>query len=382
MAPTAAAAAGLLLAVGSIWALRSRNSRQPADQPADLQVQGILSVGEDHGRGNVVGVQPFISPWDYATEERFYAKLAGYLGIAHQESWLNERTVVLFPEHIGTWLVVAGEKRTVYATNTIAKTMQTLILSNPLAFARVWLSAGAKSPAQNKVEYSLFRLKASRMAEIYHGMFSRLARDFQVTIVAGSIVLPSPGVDGSALKIGEGPLYNCSLVYRPDGSPHEQVVRKVFLTTDEQPFTASAPPSELPMFETPAGRLAVLICADSWYPQAYESIRPGSPELIVVPSYLAPDGIWSAPWRGYNGAPAPDDVDAGDVGRLTEGEAWLRYALAGRLMSSGARWGMNVFLRGRIWDLGSDGRTIVVHGDQVTLGPQVPGAVMTNLWLD
>jgi hypothetical protein len=220
------------------------------------------------------------------------------------------------------------------------------------------------------------------MAEIYHAVFSRLARDFQVTLVAGSIVLPSPRVEQGILKIGEGALYNCSLVYRPDGSPHEQVVRKVVLTSVEQPFLASAPLSELPVFETPAGRMAVLICADSWYPSVYEAIRSGRPELVIVSSYLPPDGIWSTPWGGYDGGPMPEDVDAEDIGRLTEGEAWLRYGLAGRLSSSGARWGMNVFLRGRIWDLGSDGRTIIVCGDPVTLGQHVPGAVITNLWLD
>ncbi len=184
------------------------------------------------------------------------------------------------------------------------------------------------------------------------------------------------------LRIGEGALCNCSLIYRPDGSADEKVARKVFLTAVEQPFTSSAPPSDLPLFETPVGRLAVLICADSWYPQAYHTIRAGNPELVVVPSYLGPDDVWSSPWGGYDGAPAPDDVDTADVGRLSEGEAWLRYGLAGRMSGSEARWGMNVFLRGRIWDLGSDGRTIVVHGDQVTLGPHVPGAVITNLWLD
>jgi predicted amidohydrolase len=382
VATTAAIAAGVLLGLGLIWTLWSRSGRQVGDRPAELQIRQILSVGENNGRGNVVGVQPHMTPWDYASEEQFYAKLAGYLEVARRAGWLNEKTILVFPEYIGTWLVAAGEKRAVYLAGTLTKAMQTLVLSNLLPFAQVWLSAGLKAQAEDKVKFSLFRLKASRMADIYQAVFSRLAREFQVTIVAGSIVLPSPRVEQGTLKIGQGPLTNCSLVYRPDGSAYRQVVRKVFPTRDEQPFTAAALLSELPLFETPAGRMALLICADSWYPATYETIRAGAPELVVVPSYLAPDNIWSAPWEGYNGAPAPGDVDIRDVGRLTEGEAWLKYGLAGRLMSSGARWGMNVFLRGRIWDLGSDGRTVVVHGGQVTTAQRVQGAVLTNLWLN
>ncbi len=382
MAPTAAILGGLLLGVGLIWTLWSRSGRRVDHHPVDLQVQQVLSVGENRGRGNLVGVQPYMTPWDYASEERFHAKLAGYLEVARRAGWLNERTIVVFPEYIGTWLAAAGEKQAVYRAGTLDRAMQTLVLSNLPSFARVWLSAGRHAPAEDKVKFSLFRLKARRVADIYRAVFSHLAREFQVTIAAGSTVLPSPSVEGGALKIGEGPLYNCALVFRPDGSPHGQVVRKVILTSVEQPFLASGSLSGLPVFKTPAGRLAVLICADSWYPSAYEAILSGRPELVVVPSYVLRDGVWSAPWRGYDGAPAPGDVDPGDIGRLTEGEAWLKYALAGRMMSSGARWGMTVFLRGRIWDLGSDGRTVIVYGDQVTLGQHLPGAVISNLWLD
>lgn len=77
----------------------------------------------------------------------------------------------------------------------------------------------------------------------------------------------------------------------------------------------------------------------------------------------------------------PDDVDPKDVGRLTEGQAWLKYSLPGRLRSSGANWGLTVFLRGALWDLGSDGHTIVVDGPAVTEAKHVSGAALVNCWL-
>lgn len=104
-------------------------------------------------------------------------------------------------------------------------------------------------------------------------------------------------------------------------------------------------------------------------------------EFIAVPSYFQPDGAWDRPWHGYSGWPAPPDVQAEDVGRISAGQAWLRYALAGRMRSTGAQCGLNVFLRGRLWDLGSDGHTIGLRRDDVLQAPHVEGATLTALWL-
>lgn len=352
------------------------------DPQIDYSVDELLSVGEDRGRGNLVGVQPSMSPWDYICEERFYAKLSGYLDIARLQGWLTERTVVVYPEHVGTWLVVAEEHPSVYRAQTIDAAIRAMVLRKPFAFVRMWLSSGRRAPVADKVAYSLFQLKARHSAGIYQSVFSRLAREFRVTVVAGSIVLPAPEVEHGRLQIGAGALYNSSVIYRPDGVAESQVVHKVYPTEQESTFTAPGRLSDLPVFETPAGRLAVLICADAWFPASYETIATRTPDVVVVPSHVGPDGVWATPWAGYSGAPAPGDVDTTDIGRLTEGEARLKYGLAGRLGSSGAAWGICVFLRGGIWDLGSDGPTIILHENKVTQGQRIPGAVLGNLWLN
>jgi predicted amidohydrolase len=349
------------------------------ESTAYLHLQEIAEYGTDTRRGNLLGVQPFMVPVDYASEERFYARMDGFLAVARQRGWLNEKTIVVFPEYIGTWLVAAGEKPRVYQAESIARAMQTLVLSHPLSFVRVLPFAFAR--AKDAVKYSLFRMKAARMAEIYHAVFSGLAKKHGVTIVAGSIVLPSPEIRDGKLEIGDGELYNVSVVYRPDGAPYEDVVRKVFPIGTELPFTTQASAADLPVFDTPAGRVGVLICADSWYPSPYEVMQAKGADLAAVPSYLAPDGIWDTPWRGYDGAPAPDDVDARDVNKISEGEAWLKYALAGRMAGAGIQHGINVFLRGGVWDLGSDGHTVVVRERTVVEAKHVAGAAIINSWL-
>jgi len=342
-----------------------------------LHLQDIAVYGTDAQRGNLLGVQPFMEPADYASAETFAAKIGGYLDVAFGQGWLSEETIVVFPEYIGTWLVVAGEQARVHQAETVAAAMQALVLSHPLPFLKVLPSARA----EDRVKYSLFRMKAARMAEIYQHVFSGLARKYAVTLVAGSIVLPSPEVRDGQLAIGAGRLYNTSAVYKPDGSAHPDLVRKVFPISAERPFTTPASAAELPVFATPAGRLGVLICADSWYPAAYEALKARQADLVAVPSYLAPDSIWDEPWRGYDGAPAPDDVDARDAGQITEGQAWLKYALAGRLAGAGVEHGINVFLRGNLWDLGSDGHTVVVRGPTVAEARHVAGAALANSWL-
>lgn len=57
------------------------------------------------------------------------------------------------------------------------------------------------------------------MAEQYQTLFGGLAKEFGVTLVAGSIVLPEPAIDNGKLKLGSGPLYNSSVTFGSDGQP-------------------------------------------------------------------------------------------------------------------------------------------------------------------
>jgi predicted amidohydrolase len=343
----------------------------------DLHLDEFITLGSDSGRGNLLGVQPYLSAEDYATGEAFYSKIEVYLQAARQQGWLGANTVVVYPETIGTWLVAAGEGVAIFRAQTMNAAMRPLILRHALPFARELLSAREK----NRTVAGLFRMKAARSAELYQAAFSRLARQYEVTVVAGSIYLPSPQVKDGRLLGRRGPLYNTSAVFRPDGLAYEALARKCFPTAYELTFASAAPLAGLPVFETPAGRLGVLVCADSWYPQAYERLRAAGAELVAVPSLAVDPGIWNKPWGGYNPPNYPPDVDRADAGRLTEGQAWLKYALAGRLASSGARCGVNVFLHGELWDLGTDnGNSVAVRGVEV-VEARKNAAALLNVWV-
>jgi predicted amidohydrolase len=202
-----------------------------------------------------------------------------------------------------------------------------------------------------------------------------------VTVVAGSILLPDPSVRDGVVVAGRGPVQNVSAVFGPDGRAHPALARKAFPTRDELPFVSGAPLESLPVFETPAGRLGVLVCADSWQPAAYARLQAQAVALVAVPSAILNAGLWDKPWGGYDGAAAPSDVDARDVGALTEGQAWRKYAMGGRLREAGGAFGMNVFLRGSFWDTGSDGHSLAVRAGEPEAETKSEGAALLNVWL-
>jgi hypothetical protein len=74
-------------------------------------------------------------------------------------------------------------------------------------------------------------------------------------------------------------------------------------------------------------------------------------------------------------------VHLSDVGQLSEGEAWRKYALAGRIELSGARAGINVFLHGVLWDVGDDSGVSLAVKNNKRLEIETPGAALLNLWL-
>lgn len=343
---------------------------------SDLRSQVALNQGEPSERGNLLGIQPELFTQDYQNVERLRLKFHAYLEKARSEGLINARTVVVFPEHVGTWLVAAGEKPEVYQTEHLHEAMEWMAASNPLKLARGWI--GAKS--EDRMTDALFRMKAVDMAHDYQALFGGLAREFGVTIVAGSIVLPNPKVVDGQILTGNGRLYNITQVFGSDGLPLGKPQRKLYPIDDEKGFTRGGDADDLQVLQTPAGRLGVLICADSWYPTSYAALANGKPDIVVVPAFLTGNGSWKQPWKGYNGAATPADVQL-KPGELSEGEAWERLALAGRISESGAHAGLTVFLRGHLWDLGSDGRSLIVNGSGHTLAADGPGAQLINLWL-
>ena len=313
-------------------------------QMNDLHLEESVELGKNSGHGNILGIEPYIAAADYASAQALQSKLDGYMSEAKRRNWLNEKTIILLPEYFGTWLVLADEPESVFQTDKLAVAEQRLVLRHIFGFLWQLITATEKG----KLEAAVFRLKSQVMAEAYNSVLSNIAKNYLVTVIGGSTVLPAPQVHDGKLVAGKGPLYGVTPVYGPDGCAYSELVLKAYPTTEELPFMTPALSKNLPSFDTPAGKLGILICADSWFPDCYQRLDAMNVNMIAIPSNGGDPAIWDQPWGGYSGWPTPSDVDVSDVKKLTEGEAWRKYALAGRIGLTKARYGSNIFIRGQL----------------------------------
>ncbi len=309
-----------------------------------------------------VGVQVAVTAKDYRSGDTFKARMGQAVGAALADSRIGpgDAKLVVLPEYVGTQLALSGEAAGVYTAGGKIEAIGRLLLANP-GFGRYLLAASLRERRwifdPHFIFASLLRYKAQATWTIYRETMSGLARGHGIVLVAGSLVLPPL----DRLKDPKAPLYNSSFVFGPDGSLLQET-RKVFLVEDEKPFTAPGQAQALTPAATPFGSVGNLICADGWYPQAFERFQEA--EVLVQPSGGSGLPSFDKIWQGYNGAPNPADVDPRDIGTITEKAAWRKYSLVARIKSTRAKVGINPFLAGRLWDVDLGG-----WGAAVSLGP-------------
>lgn len=352
-----------------------------ADRPAghylsDLRIKLAVDQGTPADRGNLLGIQPELFPTDYQSPDRLHRKLAAYLQQAQDQGLLNEKTVVVLPEHVGTWLMISGEKDELYQAPTLTEAMNWLAASNPLLFARAWLSA----KGSDRLNDAHLRMKSKSMAKDYQALFGGLAKEFNVTLVAGTIVLPEPSIRDGQLKPGSGALFNSSVVFGRDGVPLGQPQRQMHPVFDQREVLAGEADQTINAVDTPAGRLGVLIGSDSWYPDNYRKLDEQGVQLVAVPAQVFGHGAWDQPWRGYKGSSTPGSVSL-KPGEVSEGQAWHRLTLTTQPPSSRALAGMSVFLRGQFWNLAGSGQSFLSSNGQQFADGDARGARLLNIWL-
>lgn len=338
----------------------------------------VEEIGADSGAGNVVGIEPFMHSLDYATPARFQARLEELFQNANERGWFNGKTIVLLPEHLGTWLMAVDQGSRVYDANSTADAMLPIITHNLIEYLKNYFIFD--DPDNSTAALIRTRTRASADAQMQ--VYSNLAKKYGVTLVAGSSALMTPGAYPDSLSYGHGPIFNAGFVFGPDGKPMVDAVRKVHPIPSETGFTRASQPDFLPTFDVAGRTLGVLICADSWFDDTTGYLADAGVDLLLVPSFLE-STPWDTPWGGYlNDTPAGDDSWRTDVGQITEGEAWVKYALPARAGKHGIRWGMNVFLKGELWGMTGHGRALILADGDLYIGSgdsNTPG--IYNLWL-
>jgi hypothetical protein len=241
---------------------------------SDLRTLPITTQGKPGTAGNLLGIETRLVPADYQSRERLQVKFATYLDQARNAGLLNARTIVVLPEHVGTGLFALGEKPEVQQARTLRDAMQWMALSNPWDYLRALFN----NEGDDRRTEAALKIKARQMADDYQLIFGDLARDYGVTLVAGSIVLPEPRLEDGRLRIGDGPLRQVSLSFAANGEPIGPLQHKMTLSRYEQRYSEASTDQPGTSLQTPAGRLAVLIGCDG-----YTRSAPADAELLVVP---------------------------------------------------------------------------------------------------
>lgn len=345
----------ILLSLGTVTIHCKKQTLESSVLLEAIPKPNIFFQKEGKGkRGTVIGIEPYVNQFSYATEESLYLSLKEYFQMAKDnEVIFVDRSVVILPEYIGTWLVVTAEDQSIFVSGTILEAMEQLVKHNLGSF--LWYYLFSNSYASDHLKETLFRMKAWQMSDRYQSIFSRLALEYRVAILAGSIVLPHPKVVEGKITPTDGPLENVSFYFHPDGRVDEKIVRKLFPIADEKEFLLEGKTDENPTYRTPLGKLYTMVCADSWFPEVYKELAHSEAEILAVPSFVSPADAWQTKWKGYSGYANPRDVVTKDIGTITEKTAWKKYSMLGRLKDPNVKLGINVFFRGELWDLSASG---------------------------
>ncbi len=119
----------------------------------------------------------------------------------------------------------------------------------------------------------------AKFTELFRDKMSHLALSYNTNIITGSMPL-----------LEDDKIYNVSYLCRRDGSIGEQ--RKLHITPHEKYDWVMVGGDKLNIFETDAGRVAILICYDCEFPELSRLLAENGVEILFVP-------FWTDTKNGY-----------------------------------------------------------------------------------
>ncbi len=112
--------------------------------------------------------------------------------------------------------------------------------------------------------------RLAEYTEDYIELFNMLAMKHNVNIIAGSHFVEENDL-----------LYNVSYLFRRDGTIDRQY--KLHITPDERKWWAIQPGNELKVFDTDCGKIAILICYDTQFPELSRIAVDRGARIIFTP---------------------------------------------------------------------------------------------------
>lgn len=234
----------------------------------------IQTNGTDRKYGNLVGIQLVLKPEDFVKEEWWKERIEETLIQGKKSGIFDRKTIVIFPEHLGSGLIFLNEK---------SKFLNSDSLSDAL-----------KTKGDNFTLNDLLLSKANIMADVYVRTFSSLAKDYNVPILGGTIVLPNPKiVKGNLVLDPTGPLYNVAIPFSADGKLMEPIVKKSILSEEEQKVYAAGDTNQDRIWIVPGWKVAVFIGQEVFDSSIYTRLTGKAIDGLISPSAVFPNMKWS-----------------------------------------------------------------------------------------
>ncbi len=233
----------------------------------------------------LVAVQMRWSIDDYATPERFAARVDGLMRRAARRLDPRYPALVVFPEDAGILTVFTGEAEHAKGVTTLEGAVERMV--------RAHLPAVLWNRATRRAGWvrGIFLARQETMGRTYLETFSAAARKYGVYLVAGSAPLPDydlPAGGGLPHRYRPrgGAVYNVSYFFGPDGRILGRQ-KKVHLIDIEGPAGLDLTPgrvADLRVFDTPLGRVGIAICLDAFQPDVVNRLQALGAQILVQPS--------------------------------------------------------------------------------------------------
>jgi predicted amidohydrolase len=316
---------------------------------------------------DLFAVQPYVDAATYASEASFRSLCARLVGACAAQRRRDARgrwdapAVLVFPEHIGTFLALGllGRLGGRLSTLDAAIALACARLPGRTAAAAARLLRGPRRVAALPTLAALHAV-APRVERAYERTFRDLAVAAEATIVAGSVLLPRPRDpadprDDDTLRDA---VYNVSFTYGPDGALLSET-RKVNLVPILETSLGLTPgaPEALRVAGTPAGPLGTLVCYDGFcvpHTRAEPGFRAVGPRLEGA-RILAQPAANPWPWEErWVHAPPGDPI--------RRSEQWRAEGLERQLRDlHGVRYVVTAHLSGQVLDQRFEGPSVILE---------------------
>lgn len=222
---------------------------------------------------------------DYRSPQAFEEKIGSIMEQIRKTADWDEELLVAFPEYVGTPLAFMKSYEAVKDVKTLQDAVRILIKRNlfKILFIRLryrvgWFRALALATAKDT-------------ARVYTDTFSRMAKSFRATIMAGSVLLPdfnwNPDIKKTDCRIPDRNIYNIAFLFGEEGNL-SGIQKKAHLVPgleDKGGFDLSEGKiDDLKVFDTPAGKVGIAVCLDCFKEPVVKALAEKGAKILIQPS--------------------------------------------------------------------------------------------------